>query len=1407
MELLQMLKWVLRGTTRTRAATTLFHRVANRPALAPVGIENKQQRTHGIPDHSTGTCATLFIVLAVRGLVETKALPPTDEGAGVISARRRQSNSFKTLTKGGLVSNSPFARLGQVHSPPLPQQPIPSLYSTARSPARPIPSTSSSSSSSSSSSASSAPTSALGETARKTSGGSRRSSIDLENQRQAGEEPVNAPAGPASEVTKKPSYTPIVLAARPQGSPSVPFRPVRSQPSLNSLAQGGPARLLPPRPSQDQQQQQQEEPLRRTSSSFAAVKRNGLVSSSPFNNNSQPPAAFQSGRPLSTIEGTPLHGYPLEESDRSDDDQDITPSASPALATAPSPAAKPFVGLGLRPGAPPTPERRVIAGTSAPPPATPPQERARSSSGATSPAPSPSSALSQSRRGIRGPRAPVDLDAGADETEGEEEEDRRVLRRQASTKTVTWAETEEVLEFEVDRRSSVASSMLSEGEGERSFDSTGSDDPSFGFEEGGSVEVHSLDDGGGDSSADEDDNASAVSNQSGVDDLVDTIDSFMLEEDQLRIDERDDSFGEERVQYGGRRAPPAPQSAFSTSTVEGDQQEEEQQNSDSSYDDDEELHQAAKAHSALDQVELTFDLASPPTSPAPPTPRPAQTQSLGLTAYSLPDVPQTSPFLGFADDGGASSVVSMDLTPRAPRTAHSSSSSVIPTTEPLQSPRIPTTSTPTRNSIQLTAPDLSPILSAFIQDSPELPLSREASLVGSDYRASLRGGSGKLAANREAFEEKLRRQQAILESFDPAPSSSRAATVGSATGSGSGTPKSTTTSPVEPDVFLSPNLASFPNPPLLQPVSRPPSSKAIPARAALRNTASNSNLRVEPVPATSLSSIQYGMESPLERLGREVLPTTNSSVSLASMGSGLSATELREAQIIERKRSLKKEGRGRPRRSLSTGDARPLMRVASIPMKKQVTMPELGMLTTGLEPIADSFASGVESDLDYVFQQRHTSYRIRESKIVVYANDGEVATVGVAGDVDPGRAWRKKRPSDMNMPQLQSMRSISTAKSHSKPAGQTFIRILEFQFENNAFPGPVAPTTVECFVRQDPQPSVKVGSFPLGLQIPIEKEFELSKTSPLEICLTIPIDASRNCHLLPPASPSAPPKSPSRFRAIFSSPTKPKRASTPVLPRAPDRIYEYIANDHTFARTSFPVASQAPNCRGRVQRFAVPIETDGKASRYAAAGVVVLEVLWIPPLGSVAVLPKSMSDVKVGLAAAEAETTVLLETILTQLGGDCVTWRRRLFKLVGHRLIPYSEVTKKAMVEIDLSLADSVYDPQNPAASPPTPLSPATAMTRTSSLDLEEERWTAHEHSFLVSFKDGSEIEFFADRAEDKERWIALLTAVIGRKARKAAPEWALRFKKLGVASAPAATTTPTTSAAPTGLGLGVPTA
>lgn len=87
-------------------------------------------------------------------------------------------------------------------------------------------------------------------------------------------------------------------------------------------------------------------------------------------------------------------------------------------------------------------------------------------------------------------------------------------------------------------------------------------------------------------------------------------------------------------------------------------------------------------------------------------------------------------------------------------------------------------------------------------------------------------------------------------------------------------------------------------------------------------------------------------------------------------------------------------------------------------------------LDDALPGLSAGFASGLESSLDDIFNSRNVicrdscsmyladktdgqrNYRMHERRAVVHAADVSTAVKG-AGDVDPGRAWRKKRPSNM----------------------------------------------------------------------------------------------------------------------------------------------------------------------------------------------------------------------------------------------------------------------------------------------------------------------------------------------------------------------------------------------------------
>lgn len=812
-------------------------------------------------------------------------------GSAAINARRRQSSSFKTLSTGSLVSKSPFRQGAAAAGPP---PPLPtsaaatnSIYGVSRLPQ-----------STRIGGPSGSPT-----VERRVSG-SRKVSGEVEVVKEnLRESEAEAPAKHENSAgTTDSTFT------KPPSSPSIPFRPVRSHAASPSISRdsGFPppssgASFRPTRPqSALQGSSNMDDPPRRQSSSYAAVRKNGLVSSSPFMSRGVPtvPGSLEHPSP-------PLHETPSPS----------LPSDSPSFD--PEPAEEHKIngpmGLGIRPGGAPLPERH-FAGASAPPPSTPPHEHQRSNSYSSS----PSSALSPSRRWMMGPR-PLEEDEITSEDLG------RTLRRQPSSKTVTWAATEEVLEFEVDdeerRRSGASerseSSSIGDSEdgeewrdGENSLEEEGDrslgfevDDAneSLGYEEGGSVEMHHF----GDESEDDHEGSAVSTASSTVEDMMGEIDAFMGDVFSPSLVTDDDavfgrtngdldlaSLSKNLPQLPLAASSPAatkqgssgPQSAFSISST-GAQSDSDSDNDDvnseSSYTDEEEVVLQAARAKRISEAMMEAERAAPLWIP---TPAPHLAPS--TSAYSLPDLPEGSPFLGFEDTGTSSSVVTFDLGDEPP----SSVGATVAPVQPLftQVHAIPLQSTPTKN-VPLPAPnalEVSPILSAFADASPPpLHLSRHASIVdfelstlssGASKFANMRGslrGASKLREGRDRLDEKLRQHQAILS-----------------------TPSESTNSDSTDD-FVPRNLDLFPHPPpkASPPLQSPPPSqaprivetpkeqvRAIQARPALKVTEATVSTTMLPtiaggpkgtrveVGARLTAQVVDEMESPLDRLRKEV---------------------------------------------------------------------------------------------------------------------------------------------------------------------------------------------------------------------------------------------------------------------------------------------------------------------------------------------------------------------------------------------------------------------------------------------------------------------------------------------------------------------------------------------------------
>ncbi|GAA6051276.1 hypothetical protein JCM3770_006791 [Rhodotorula araucariae] len=1344
-------------------------------------------------------------------------------GVEAITARRRNSGSFKTMSSGGLVSNSPFAkRLGQATSPTKPA-PAPvnhglGLYSPSRVPA--------------------AATGVTGSVRR--SSGSRRASGEHNGPVKENSDPseLNELAGIKADDARSRST-----------SPGVPFRPVRQQaassaPSSTTAAPVALPTSVPFKPSRpafvtSALQDEAGQPRRQTSS-YAHLRKNNLVSSSPFTSQQAqvpspelPHAPYEIG--ALTLESAPMEYFDVEG--------EHSPHLPPPAADKPSHA----VGLGARPGRDMPTAVRHVAGASVPPATT----AAWRYSGEVG-SPPAASAMSPVRRGMRGPR-PLD---GAAEPEGDELS--RTVRRQPSSKSVAWAETEEVFEFEVEeerRRSmmSDASTLSDEGRyyggsggGDR-VDSSEDDDDSFtgpehasySFDEGGSVEVHDLDAG---SDAEE----SVVSNtSSAMDEVIGQIDSYLHEESYDETDvfspSQIPSFSDGHDQpdlpshrttpgYASPQVAQVPPSAFSVSTVPGGDDAGSDVMSTSAYDDDDdevdEAHFAATRNAILARGLATIP-ATPMSPPRPPLPSPpiasraptADPIPSSLLAhsdsqFSLPDIPGTSPFIGFEDDGAAEAVVS--LSNGAPPHA------AIPTTRPLslhsQTSRpvkaahepVPEESTPTKATPGLEpSPSIgSPILAAMHRSSDVAPgsasptLSRKASLVGSDVTTSstswyVSSVTGSLRGGRVGggLESAMKRHAPLLgASLSSSTSSARPSPFGTF-------PAAVPTSPAPSSSMLGSAGKSTPATSRAGSDAAAPlslsSSRAIEARPAPK--AYSATLSSGMLPTIAASAQRTGlslgspltarvaeeMQSPLERLqagmkGRE-------GAEWRSGDSLLGVAEEGHADGVDEVGSLKpckpEVKRLTRRRSRSTGDADVAETTSSLVMQPQHAMPELGFEQ---RPDDAAFGSSVLESLDDIYNSRNRTYRVRESKRLVVVSDFAGSK---AGDVDPGRAWRKKRPSDVHA----INRSVSTMSINSQAvrknrefSGQLFVLIREATFEGMPLPRSKVMVTAAL---DNGRQCVNVASRELSTKVSLRKEFELVCNQDLafSIKLSVPLPPKAPIAtpvVAAPVPPSArtPPASPSKahraFR-IFSSPKKkatpPVRPlSTPVAPPpTPDPFYDYVASDGQLATARVTFASEAAACRLKKSRVVVPFAAAAGSAR-TCKGALAIDLLFVPAVPGVpkANLPKSMDQVIEGLELADWASKITHESVLTQLGGDTTVWRRRIVKLRGSKLVPYSEVTKRSHVEINLAHVVSVEDLNAPISS--------RASRFGAGDDDDDESLARMDHSFRLVFRDGNRIDFFADSDAIKDRWLEVLLDVVGKEDdKKTPPDWAVAVRKL----------------------------
>ncbi|EGO00899.1 hypothetical protein SERLA73DRAFT_121304 [Serpula lacrymans var. lacrymans S7.3] len=359
-------------------------------------------------------------------------------------------------------------------------------------------------------------------------------------------------------------------------------------------------------------------------------------------------------------------------------------------------------------------------------------------------------------------------------------------------------------------------------------------------------------------------------------------------------------------------------------------------------------------------------------------------------------------------------------------------------------------------------------------------------------------------------------------------------------------------------------------------------------------------------------------------------------------------------------------------------------------------------------------------------------------------------------------------------------KQIREYRSQEKPGkthGKVFVRVLGVK--NLNVPLPREQTAITCTLNNGIH-FVTTPECKLGRECRIDQEFELIEHSKLEFTLTLKI--RRDPHiphprLLPPVA--APPPAPKggMFSFLSSSPKKPSKSASrappppPPAPKMPENLARYLKQDGTLARAFISFKDVAARCDTRLFEISYPLigqrveeASPGGKGRTSTMelGEIVLQMFRLPPLPGVPIdeLPQSLEECHRGLRHVGWHKVTYFEGTLTQNGGDCTTWRRRQFRVIGANLVAFNDVTKRATATINLKKAVAVEDIQEARNNV---LSPASRTNGRNTYADDYDGLYGVERSIRLLFAGNQEILFFADTDEEKAKWLDVLRALVGR--------------------------------------------
>lgn len=431
------------------------------------------------------------------------------------------------------------------------------------------------------------------------------------------------------------------------------------------------------------------------------------------------------------------------------------------------------------------------------------------------------------------------------------------------------------------------------------------------------------------------------------------------------------------------------------------------------------------------------------------------------------------------------------------------------------------------------------------------------------------------------------------------------------------------------------------------------------------------------------------------------------------------------------------------------------------------TLDETQEDTTAPAPQADesngpetAFGNVLDRELRRIVRESDQKYRIHERGVYVDMMPYEQPYAG-------HKAWKRvQQPNEVATLARTSLASTRAPEAHGMyTTGRLFLAMDSYLPPSSV---PVYPDSTFSCILDNGIHRVKTASMPLHRAkdgaSPIDQEFELLESPNFAITLTFMLDQVRAESEGAPSelgglsgeARSGVGKFFSKHLGTRSSKLKTGTAGLgaprSTTPRTPYLGQVKVVLDEVRAQ-----------CYTKRLSMAMPV-LDVEATRTnrwtssKSRGTLHIHLFYLPPVPKSleGTLPGNIDEAVQGMnAVAWRNTSTTYEGTLTQLGGDCSSWRRRPMRIVGLNLICYNEVTRRPTTRIDLVQALSV-EPCGQSAGA-----------------RDSEDVCAMPHSFCLTFRDGEKIYLYADTELQCREWMYVLQNIVMHKLTPP-PPWAL---------------------------------